>query len=69
MCRLKVACPHKHIIIQSHDNHIGVKLGSVQSWALSVFLNFFNNKKRCFAFFIKLITYFCTIPIEKAHFQ
>ena len=26
-----------------------------QSWALSVFLNFFNNKKLFFAFFIKLI--------------
>ena len=27
----------------------------MQSWALSVFFNFFNNKKWCFAFFIKLI--------------
>ena len=26
-----------------------------QSWALEVFLNFFNNKKRFFAFVIKLI--------------
>ena len=26
-----------------------------QSWAVSVFFNFFNNKKRFFAFFIKLI--------------
>ena len=26
-----------------------------QSWALSVFLKFFNNKKWFFAFFIKLI--------------
>ena len=31
-----------------------------QSWALSVFLNFWND---FFTFFIKLITYFCTNPI------
>ena len=36
-----------------------------QSWALSVFFNFFNHKKCFFAFFVKLITYFCTIPIKK----
>ena len=29
--------------------------GTQQSWALSVFLNLFNNKKLFFAFFIKLI--------------
>ena len=27
----------------------------IQSWALPVFFNFFNNKKLFFAFFIKLI--------------
>ena len=36
-----------------------------QSWALSVFLNFFSIKKIFFAFFIKLISYFFTIPIKK----
>ena len=55
---------------------VGVQLGEVaaedeleqlglQSWALEVFFNFFNNKKWFFAFFIKLITYFCTSPIKK----
>ena len=34
-----------------------------QSWPVSVFLNFFNNKNGCFAFFIKLITYFWASPI------
>ena len=34
-----------------------------QSWALSVFFNFFTNKKDFIAFFIKLITYFCSSPI------
>ena len=34
-----------------------------QSWALSVFLNFFNNKKRCVCIFFKLMIYFCTSPI------
>ena len=34
-----------------------------RSWALSVFFNFFNNKKFFFAFFMKLLTYFCTSPI------
>ena len=38
-------------------------LAGEQSWALSVFFNFFNNKKWFFAFFIKLITYFCTSSI------
>ena len=32
----------------------------MQSWALSVFFNFFNNINDFFAFFIKLITYFST---------
>ena len=32
-----------------------IKLRYKQSWALSVFLNFFNNKKWFFAFLIKLI--------------
>ena len=40
--------------------NIGTKL---QSWALLVFLKFFYNKKWLFAFFIKLIIYFCTSPI------
>ena len=35
----------------------------LQSWALSVFLNFFTNTNFFFAVFIKLITYFCTSPI------
>ena len=35
---------------------------SDQSWALSVFLNFFNNNKRFVCIFVTLITYFCTIP-------
>ena len=35
-----------------------------QSWALSVFFNFFNNKKWFYCiFFIKLVTYFSTSPI------
>ena len=35
-----------------------------QSWALSVFLNFFSIiKNDLLAFFIKFITYFCTSPI------
>ena len=34
-----------------------------QSWALSVFFNFFNNKKWFFCIFVKLTTYFCTSPI------
>ena len=35
----------------------------LQSWALEVFLNLFNNKKWYFCIFIKLTTYFCTSPI------
>ena len=34
-----------------------------QSWALSVFFNFFNTKKWFYCIFFKLITYFCTSPI------
>ena len=34
-----------------------------QSWALSVFLNFSIIKNDFIAFFIKLVTYFCTSPI------
>ena len=34
-----------------------------QSWALSVFLNFFNRKNDFIASFIKLITYFCKLYI------
>ena len=34
---------------------MGVQFTLYQSWALSVFLNFFNNKKLFFAYFIKLI--------------
>ena len=30
----------------------------IQSWALSVFFNFFNNKKWFYCIFIKLLTYF-----------
>ena len=40
--------------------------GYKQSWALSVFFNFLNNKKLfcCINNYInKLITYFCTSPI------
>ena len=33
----------------------GISIHTVQRWALSVFFNFFNNKKWFFAFFIKLI--------------
>ena len=41
-----------------------------QSWALSGIFEFFSIiKKDLFAFFIKLITYFCTSPIYKAHSQ
>ena len=36
----------------------------LQSWALSVFFNFSNNKKWFFSFSIKLITYFCTSSIK-----
>ena len=36
---------------------------NMQSWALSVFFNLFNNKKIIFSLFTKLITYFCTSPI------
>ena len=39
--------------------HITLDTG-LQSWALLVFLNFFNNKNDCFACFIKSITYFYT---------
>ena len=35
----------------------------IQSWALSVFLNFSTITDDFFAFFYKLITYFCTSPI------
>ena len=34
-----------------------------QSWTLLVFLKFSNHKKWSFAFFIKLVTYFCTSPV------
>ena len=40
-----------------------------QSWALPVFFHFFYNKNDFFALFIKLITVFCTNPIQKAHSQ
>ena len=40
--------------MQYCDQSACKSLGS-QSWALSVFLNFFNNKKLFLAFFIKLI--------------
>ena len=35
--------------------NFGLKSRAGQSWALSVFFNFFNNKKWLFTFFIKLI--------------
>ena len=44
----------------------GLTRSVLQSWALEVFLNFFNNKKWFFCIFIKLVTYFCTSPIKKA---
>ena len=37
---------------QSNNRYVHTIL---QSWALSVFFKFFNNKKLIFAFFIKLI--------------
>ena len=40
-----------------------------QSWAPSVFFNLFNNKKRFVCIFAKLITYFFTSPVRKAHSQ
>ena len=43
--------PVKHLLAQIHY----IKYLLEQSWALSVFLNFFNNKKWFFAFFIQLI--------------
>ena len=46
-------------IVHRHDERTGSTFAA-QSWALEVFLNFFNNKKWFFAFFIILITYFCT---------
>ena len=45
------------------------RLDAVQSWAFRYFLNFFNNKNDFFAFYIKLMTYFCTSHIWKAHPQ
>ena len=35
-----------------------------QSWALSVFFNFFNNKKWFFKIFMKLITYFWQVLLK-----
>ena len=36
-----------------------------QSWALSIFLNFFNNKKIFKYFLPSELFYFCTSPIKK----
>ena len=40
---------------QSRRLMVKVTHSHTQGWALSVFLNFFNNKKLFFAFFIKII--------------
>ena len=61
----------EYIYIYSFIGYYGnkvISLGEVevshrQSWALSVFFNFSIIKNYLFAFFIKLITYFCISPI------
>ena len=57
----------KQIIFYSETGSVNFLTRLVrQRWALSVFLNLFNNKKWLFCFFkIKLITYFFTSPIWK----
>ena len=40
---------------EKEDGKLIIKSWNKQSWALSVFFNFFNSKKWFLAFFIKLI--------------
>ena len=49
----KIKLEHKNKFYK--PERIGQVNEIMQSWALSVFLNFVNNKKGIFAFFIKLL--------------
>ena len=50
-----IFAPHCYFVPQKAWKNFKLQKWKKQSWALEVFLNFFNNKKWSFAFFIKLI--------------